>query len=256
MAVILELAENANTYQPLGPRDARVVDPAGRFVIYLADEALGSGATVQRLRLTEGDVDAVVQDVRELVRDRGRTNATWEVAASATPDGLAEALLEFGMTIEEPLVVGMAHHGPIAAAGTPGTVARCVASVDELVLATRVQYEAFGMTHEVDAATCALRFANEGALGSTYIALIEGEVVAAGYASYTPFGVLLFGGATGSQARGRGAYRALVQARHDDAVSRGTPTLVTHASPMSRPILSGLGFEEISTLTFLRDELG
>src|SRR5206468_8394543 len=36
--------------------------------------------------------------------------------------------------------------------------------------------------------------------------------------------------------------RALVKARWDDAVARGTPLLVTHAGALSRPILGRLGF--------------
>ena len=55
----------------------------------------------------------------------------------------------------------------------------------------------------------------------------------------------LFGGATLPEARGRGAYRALVAARWEDAVARGTPVLVTQAGAMSRPILARLGFREV-----------
>jgi predicted acetyltransferase len=53
------------------------------------------------------------------------------------------------------------------------------------------------------------------------------------------------GGAVLPEARGRGAYRALVRARWDDAVARGTPALTVGAGPMSEPILRRLGFEQI-----------
>ena len=46
-------------------------------------------------------------------------------------------------------------------------------------------------------------------------------------------------------ARGRGAYRAVVRARWDAAVARGTPALAVGAGPMSRPILERLGFEQV-----------
>ena len=43
------------------------------------------------------------------------------------------------------------------------------------------------------------------------------------------------GGATAEWARGRGAYRALVRARWDDAEARGTPALGVHAKETSAP---------------------
>jgi predicted acetyltransferase len=67
--------------------------------------------------------------------------------------------------------------------------------------------------------------------------------------------LLLFGGATAEEARGRGAYRALVVARAHEAEARGTPVLVTHAGHMSQPILAKLGFEPIARLERLIDVL-
>jgi hypothetical protein len=57
------------------------------------------------------------------------------------------------------------------------------------------------------------------------------------------------------ESRGRGAYRALVRARWDDAVARGTPLAVTDAGSQSRPILARLGFREICTIRALIDPL-
>jgi predicted GNAT superfamily acetyltransferase len=55
-------------------------------------------------------------------------------------------------------------------------------------------------------------------------------------------------------ARGRGAYRALVRARWDDAVARGTPALVTEALPdTSYPILKRVGFVDVCTIRRLED---
>ena len=53
--------------------------------------------------------------------------------------------------------------------------------------------------------------------------------------------------------RGRGIYRALVRARWDEAVRRGTPVLVTQAGAMSRPILEELGFRVVGTILRLED---
>ena len=66
----------------------------------------------------------------------------------------------------------------------------------------------------------------------------------------------MFGGATLPEARGRGVYRALVAARWEDAVARGTPALVTQAGAQSRPILARLGFRELCEIRILLDVFG
>ena len=86
-----------------------------------------------------------------------------------------------------------------------------------------------------------------------YLAYVDGEPVARGSAAFSEHAVALFGGSTLPEARGRGAYRALVAARWEDAVARGTPTLITQASPMSRPILNQLGFRELCEIRILLD---
>src|SRR5438270_201874 len=86
-----------------------------------------------------------------------------------------------------------------------------------------------------------------------YLAYIDGKPVARASGSFGEHGVTLFGGATLPEARGRGAYRALVAARWEDAVARETPILVTQAGPMSRPILAELGFREVCEIRILLD---
>ena len=85
---------------------------------------------------------------------------------------------------------------------------------------------------------------------------LDGEIVCTGTAAPTPQGLLLFGGATLPRARGRGAYRALVRARWDDAVSRASPALITQGGSISRPILERLGFEPVGHVHMLVDDFG
>src|SRR2546428_212566 len=68
-------------------------------------------------------------------------------------------------------------------------------------------------------------------------------------------GVALMGGAVLPEARGRGVYRALVRARWDHAVARGTPLLVVQAGPMSAPVLDGLGFQRHGEIRLYADRL-
>jgi hypothetical protein len=65
---------------------------------------------------------------------------------------------------------------------------------------------------------------------------------------------VLNAGSTLPEWRGRGAYRALVRARWDDAVVAGTPALVTQAGRMSLPILERIGFVAVCEIRALMDD--
>lgn len=84
-----------------------------------------------------------------------------------------------------------------------------------------------------------------------WLAYIDGEPVAWAGAIAGPHGLFLTGGVTVPEARGRGAYRALVHARWHDAVRRGTPGLVVHAEEASRVVLERVGFERVCDIVEL-----
>jgi len=88
------------------------------------------------------------------------------------------------------------------------------------------------------------------------VAVMDGRIVGAGTSTYLDRAVTLNGGSVAPDARGHGAYRALVRARWEDAVARGTPVLITQAGRMSAPILERLGFEEIARMHILIDRFG
>jgi hypothetical protein len=255
--MIQELAENANAYTVLGPDEERVAND--RFVVWFGAVDAPWSTVVQRLRLQEDGLDEQVAEIRELVRAHGRAACTWELAGSATPADLRARLLALGCVPDrEPYAVGMVLRQTPPWPETPGVVARRVESVEELKSGIRIAGVAFEMSRdelEQSLGQAEERFPQQGVRGATYLAWVDGEPVAQAYAAYTEHGLLLFGGATLPAARGRGAYRALVRTRWEDAVARGTPALVTHAGAMSRPILGRLGFEELAEIWILVDRL-
>ena len=254
--MIRELAENPNVHQPLSAGRELVTDPDGRYVVYLGVGTGPSSATVQRVRLQPDEVATAVDEIRSLLRARGRRGAEWELGESCTPPDLVPRLAALGILpdADEPVAAGMVLEPSQELPNPPGVSARRVESVDELVLASRIQHEAFGGdADEVTYDQAEADFAREGVDGSTFLAFVDGEPVAAAYAAYTPLGLLLFGGGTLPRARGRGAYRALVAARAREAAARGTPALVTHAGKMSRPILEKLGFQPVARIDRLLD---
>jgi hypothetical protein len=248
-AEMLELAENANTYTPLGPTDERVVND--RYVLWMGRGDEPGWNVAQRFRLTADEVEAVRDEIHGKLRAKGRTACTWEVGTHATPDDLVERLLALGIVDDSiPLAVGMVLSEPPAHA-PPDVEVRHVESDEERLASARIAAIAFGGPVPTE-----VKPREHDPNNIEYLAYVDGEPVARASGSFSEHGVTLFGGSTLPEARGRGAYRALVAARWDDAVARGTPALVTQASPMSRPILAQLGFEAVCEIRILLDAFG
>jgi GNAT superfamily N-acetyltransferase len=89
--------------------------------------------------------------------------------------------------------------------------------------------------------------------GASYLAYVDGKLVAFGEMLFLPFAAFLSGATTRPDYRGRGVYRALVRARWEEAARRGTPALIIVAGSMSRPILERLGFRAVAEQHLLLD---
>ncbi|MDX6513754.1 MAG: hypothetical protein QOE36_3258, partial [Gaiellaceae bacterium] len=222
-----ELAENANSYTPVGPAEIRI--ETSRYILWIGPGKAPSWNVAQRLRLKAEEIEATVEEVHGLLRERDRDACTWEIGSSATPGDLRERLLALGMKPDaEPYAVAMlldTEPPPVP----PGIEVRPIETFEDYVAAREIQARAFGSTEE-HAEEERERYKQAWAefdptRGQPFVALLDGEVVAAATSSFTPWGVSLFGVATAPEARGRGAYRALVRARWDEAVRRGTPVL-------------------------------
>jgi GNAT superfamily N-acetyltransferase len=251
--VLREIAEYPNSFGPLGPSDERI--ETDRYTL-----CLGLGKTwntVQRQRFRREEVDDVLEEVRSLLRARERGRTQWEVGSSAEPRDLVDLLLARGLVRDkDPYTVALvltAKPPPPA----PGIVARRVETFEEYAAANEVQWQAFEMPEdEVAEGRELLSQRWREAPIIMHAAWLDGEIVSAGTCAPTPHGLLLYGGATVPGARGRGAYRALLRARWDEAMSRGTPALITQGGSMSRPILERLGFEPVGHVHVLLDEFG
>jgi hypothetical protein len=250
--VLREVAEYPNSFGPLGPGDEQI--DTERYTLWM-----GAGAswnTVQRQRFPIADVDDVLKEVRATLRERGRTKTQWEVGSSA-PVGLVDALLERGLTYDkDPYAVALVltHEPP---PGPPNAVARRVETLEDIVAACEVQWEAFASSPgEIEEARTVLESRWRESPIIRHAVWLDGQLVCTGTAAPTPHGFLLYGGATLPSARGRGAYQSLVRARWDDSVSCGTPVLITQGGSMSRPILERLGFAPVGHVQMLVDDFG
>ena len=215
-------------------------------------------ASVSSVNVGEYQVESLLADVRGRVP--AEKEALWWIGPSARPTDVYEQLQELGL--DEPrdgvpvLRVLCLTHEP--AASVDVEVSR-IDTFEQFVAARELAWDAFA-TSEVrrEKMRARLREEFDGSqrVGTPvgFLATIEGRPAGTALVVPAAHGVFLIGGSTASWARGRGVYRALVHARWEYAVSRGTPALVTHANPnTSYPILCRLGFEEVCTIRRLED---
>jgi hypothetical protein len=206
-------------------------------------------ASVSAIDVAAGAVGALVDEVRALVPPA--KHCTWWLGPSCKPADLPERLLEHGLTVAEPPLVKA-----LALVEAPPPVPHDVdvsriTTFDEFVAARDVQWDAFDVPaerRERQRAHLRADFDESVELGIPvgFLARLDGRPAATGLAVPSDRGVFLIAGSTAPWARGRGLYRALVRARWDYAVARGTPALVTQAVPdTSYPILKRLGFQDV-----------
>jgi XTP/dITP diphosphohydrolase len=223
-----------------------------------------SWISVGKHRLEPEGVESAIEAARSLARERGRTKIEWSLGPDATPEDLAERLLGAGLVrADEP---PFARSGAALVLTSPppphpsGIATRRVATLDDFRSCDNVYSVGFQVPEEDRAAwdaTLEQRWASYQTEDHVlqFVASMGGEPVAAATALLTPVGVFLGGAATLPEARGRGAFRALVHARWEEAVRRGTPFLAVEAGPQSRPVLERLGFERIGETEAFLDVL-
>lgn len=254
-AEVVALCENAQSNSPLWP-GAELISRDG-FDVWLGPP-IYPGLTVV-LNLRTADAKAALDDARSVMRERGRTWANWMIGSSSTAS-VADDLLALGLVDDiDPILKGLvADQQP---RGVDATIeVRCVDRVEQLHDFFRIQQVAFGDDRNassdgddhIDAMFEAERERDDIV---TYLAYLDGEPVATARGTFARHGVVMNGGSTLPHARGRGIYRALVAARWDDAVARGTPYVTTVARPTSAPILERMGLTEVCSVRVLNDKL-
>jgi len=183
------------------------------------------------------DVDRVVAEIDALVSTSGAEVCSWWLTERSTPVDLEQELLARGLRLVESDYLHAGMLSTTAPPAVPEIEVRPVETLADHTIARRL-----AKPELTDG-----QLAAEWELGQepAWLAYLDGRPASVGRAIYTRVGAYLMGGETAAWARGRGAYRATVRARWDEAVRRGTPALAVGAGPMSKPILERLGFEQV-----------
>lgn len=235
----------------------------GRFLALL--HGLPFAQIVEPGELSENgdEVASAVEEARTVVRDHGRSLLIWFVGPEHR--WLGARLEELGLVNDETPGFEVTENAmalvrrPVGESPADVRVQE-VGSFDDYAASQRLSGEVFEMTAEMLEQT----EANLPTLYEDYTtpgnplrqlnASLDGRVVGTAAAALGPAGISLFGGSVAAEARGRGVYRALVLARWNLAVARGTPALTIQAGRMAKPIAERLGFQLIDTIQVYVDD--
>jgi hypothetical protein len=238
-------AEDPPAWGEIDPRSGLVRVLTERYCLLFGPSP--TATLVCRLRLDPDEVPEAIHEVREEIARHDHRQAVWRIGTSATPGDLVDRLVAHGFVPSD--LPGLeAHLTSMVLTEEPppvdGIEVRRIADPEELELASRISAITLGEEHEDE--DWAAEFAAEraGDRPRVYLAFADDAPVGAARALVEDGlpAVMLVSGGVLAEARGRGAYRALVRARWEDAVEAGQPALVVHAGAMSRPILERLGF--------------
>jgi GNAT superfamily N-acetyltransferase len=196
--------------------------------------------------LTGAGLDALIARQVVCFADRGE-EFEWKTHGHDAPADLTERLVAAGFVAQdrETVVVGLAE--PLAT--TPRLPAGVRETTDhaDLRRIADLSSEIYGEDHS---RKFGLLVAEVG-LGSVVVLAEAGpDLVSSGRIRFGPgrFGSL-WGGATRTDWRGKGIYRALVAYRAQLAVARGHEFLQVDCTEDSRPILERLGMTAVTTTT-------
>ena len=206
------------------------------------------------------DVAASVEAAREIAREHGKEIVAWWL--------VPEDAERFGARFEELGVVnadtpgfeavenGLALVEPPVGERVGGVEVRMVETFEDFQAGGRVIVASFGLP-EISEEEERQRFEEylSDDTGRIFVGVVDGEIVGTSFAAFADAGLNLFGGSVLPAARRRGVYRALLFARWDFAVQRGTPALTVQAGRMSRPICERLGFRFVDASRVYVDTL-
>ena len=232
---LLEIAESSVAF--VVPPHPSVVEGDG----YLAFPRGPGLLAVQRIRLAPDRVDSTRAEIHEVARQRSAERIEWYVSELSEPADLATRL---GLGRHETLAALALTSAPEASGAFD---IREVRTLDDYITAQKLD-SAVNDWPIADDEEYARAWETARERFLVWLALDDGRAVGMARCAVSEHALMMVGGAVLPDARGRGVYRALVEARWASAAARGIPALVTAANDQSAPILRRLGFAELGEI--------
>jgi GNAT superfamily N-acetyltransferase len=255
-----ELAEDIETLLPV-PADVVRVDEPDCVLLHQPGFSFPPAGSVFRVRFALDAVEERVTAIRAWFAAHERPEFVWWIGTSATPADVQARLLAGGAEPygDDPTVTSMV--STEEPPSVDGIDVRRVETLEDFRVAREIAWLAADFTGQQLAearANVEQRWAERERRGNEvrFLAYVDGKPVASGDMALLPFAGFLSGASTHPDYRGRGAFRALVRARWDEAARRGTPALVVGAGKMSGPILERIGFRAVAEQHLLLDRSG
>ena len=239
MSELIDFAEGMGPF--LDPAPGRLLQVTDTYA--LSADFGDTWTQVERIRLREDELTETIAVVDAFMHESGTERASWWLTERSTPQ--EQALRAAGLQVYEPDYLFASMVLTVEPPQVEGVEVRPIETFEEYAEARRLSLGAFADPRQRRPTDEELATEWDYTVDPLYAAWLDGRMASVGRAVYTRAGAYLMGGSTAAWARGRGAYRAIVRARWDEAVRRGTPALAVGAGPMSRPILERLGFEQV-----------
>lgn len=200
-------------------------------------------------RLDENELDAVIEEQIAYFAPMPQP-FSWHVCAHDQPANLKDRLLAHGFADDDDpdaVMVLNLQAVPAALLAPVDAGVRRLTEPDELDDVVTVLAQVWGGDFDWFRPRVERHMAIPDYL-SLYVAYVDGQPACSGWTYFHPHSQFasLYGGATVAGYRQRGLYTAVLAARAQEAIARGRRYLTTGASPMSRPILAGNGFEVLT----------
>ncbi|WP_406359870.1 GNAT family N-acetyltransferase [Streptomyces sp. NBC_00715] len=226
------------------------IERAGRVVRQIGAEGGWNGVIWSDLDGTNADA-AVAEQIRHFT-GLG-LEFEWKLYGHDRPEDLGRRLQAAGFTAQPEETLMIAELGDLTLDAEPPEGVRLLPVTDRagVELVAEVHQQAFGtdgtrlrhqllaqLTGDADTVVAVVALAGDVPVSAARMELLPGARFAG-----------LWGGGTVETWRGRGIYRALVAHRARVAADRGYRYVQVDASSQSRPILTRLGFQPLTTTT-------
>ncbi|WP_329297926.1 GNAT family N-acetyltransferase [Streptomyces sp. NBC_00659] len=226
------------------------VERAGKVVRQVGADKGWNGVVWSDLDATSADA-AIAEQVRFFSSLGG--GFEWKLYGHDRPEDLGQRLRAAGFTAQPEETLMVAELSDLALDGEPPEGVRLLPVTDRagVALVADVHEQAFGGDSTLLRHQLLAQLTGDPNTVVAVVALVGDVPVSAARMELPPGARFagLWGGGTVEAWRGRGIYRALVAHRARVAAERGYRYVQVDASSQSRPILTRLGFQPLTTTT-------